>query len=485
MSAETAALHDHQIRHEINLLYVGITRAPQDLILYDGPRLSALWGAPVFEDLVHRSSDLAFLDEAWRTASSPRDWKRQGDYFMEHDHYRAAAECYRNAELLDLAARAKALDYGKSKKYLEAAQCWLETGEERLAAENFERAGRPGLAYPLWERLREKEHAAECRISHLEAEHLFADAAEQREARREYDKAIENWRRSDRHDRLAALLERLKKWPDAARAYRAAKDFENAARLFLKAKDSANAAACLEDAGQFARAAQIWQKLRKPAERLRCVTRCGDPLALAELFEELGKRDQAMECYRRAMSPGLRSRFEAELQAKPRGKAAQARRAIRLELLGVKGAGAAWSKAGDAARAAQAFKKDHEYYEAARCFLKLGQGLDAAVMFALSPEDRSRGSRQLLSCARRINRTHGFVALEAQARLMQKAKEYHAAAALFRAGYRPVEAAECLVMAGEIRDALDVYRGLRDIESVIKLSLRTRDISSALWRFPT
>ena len=480
LNAETAALHDHQIRHEINLLYVGITRAQQDLILYDGPRISAIWASPMFEDLVHRSSDMTFLDEAWRATSSPEDWKRQGDYFMEHGHFRAAADCFRNADRPDLMARAKAMDYGKSKEFIEAAKCWLEVGEDRLAAENFERGARPGLAQPVWERLGEKARAAECWIGHLEAEARFAEAAELREARREFDKAIEDWRRADRQDRLAALLERLKRWADAARAFRAARDFENATRLFLKVRDAVSAAACLEDAGQFPRAAQIWKRLRRPADRLRCLTRSGDPVPLGELHEECSKWDQASECYRRALGPELRARFDAELQAKPRRRTDHARRALRMELLGVRGAGAEWSKAGHADRAAQAFKKDHEYHEAARHFQKLGQRLDAAAMYAMSPEDRERGSKDLHRCTRRIIRDQGYPALETLARSLRKAKEYKAAAAIFHESYRSVEAAECLVMAGDIENALHEYGRARDVASIVQCALKTDEIPKGI-----
>ncbi len=480
LSAETAALHDQQIRHEINLLYVGITRAQQDLILFDGPSASAIWTSPLFQDLVHRSSDLTFLDKAWRTTSSPQDWQRQGEYFMEHDHYRAAAECFRNADRTDLMARAKAMEFSKSKEFVEAAGCWLEVGEDRLAAEDYERAGRPGLAYPVWERLGEKERATECRIGYLETEARFTEAAELREARHEYDKALEDWRKADRPDRLAVLMERLKKLPDAARVYRAARDYENAIRLFLKIRDFTSAAACLEDAGQFAQAAQIWKKLRRPGDRLRCLTLGGDAVALAELHEELRKWDPAIECYRRALTPELRARFEEELQAKPAGKVGHARRAIRMELLEVKGAGKEWSQAGIITRAAHAHRKDHEYYEAARQFEKLGQLLDAAAMYAMSPEDQGRNSQDLHRCVRRVISVHGYPALEAVARSLRKAREYRAAAAVWEKCRLPLEAAECLMQAGDIEKALRAYGQAHDIKSIVRVALRTQEVQAGI-----
>ncbi len=43
LRADIARHHDALVRHEINLLYVGITRAQQNLILYDGPVPSMIW----------------------------------------------------------------------------------------------------------------------------------------------------------------------------------------------------------------------------------------------------------------------------------------------------------------------------------------------------------------------------------------------------------------------------------------------------------
>ncbi|RPI24152.1 MAG: hypothetical protein EHM61_17905, partial [Acidobacteria bacterium] len=295
LSGDAARLHDAHIRHEINLLYVGITRAQRDLILYDGPDASSIWSSPLFEDLIHRSSSMAFIDEAWRATSSPADWERQGDYFMEFEHYRAAAECYRNAELPDRMARARALAAEKQKDFESAAGWWDKAGEPRHAAESYERAGKPGLALPLWDKLGERKRADDCRVLQLEVDGRFAEAAVAREERKELERAVENWSKARRHDREAELWERLKNRTKAAQAYLKARDFANAARLYLKLGRKEEAARCLEDAGQFETAMDLWGKLKMPDQLLRCAIRSGDPLLIGAAHESRGEWKQAVE----------------------------------------------------------------------------------------------------------------------------------------------------------------------------------------------
>ena len=131
-AGEAARLHDHQIRHEINVLCVGNTRAQQDLILYDGPEASPLWNSPVLSDHILGSRTLEFLDETWRATSAPEDRVRQGDCFLEHEHYRAAAECCRNGGRHELGAWALALVHEKTREFEAAARCWLKALLELL-----------------------------------------------------------------------------------------------------------------------------------------------------------------------------------------------------------------------------------------------------------------------------------------------------------------------------------------------------------------
>jgi DNA helicase-2/ATP-dependent DNA helicase PcrA len=85
------------IKHELNLLYVAVTRARNTLIIYDGSAPADIWETTQLQDLVYRTSESDALTGAWQYISSPSEWKEQGDYFFKREFYSAAVECYKNA----------------------------------------------------------------------------------------------------------------------------------------------------------------------------------------------------------------------------------------------------------------------------------------------------------------------------------------------------------------------------------------------------
>ncbi len=489
LSEDGARLHDAQIRHEINLLYVGMTRAQQDLILYDGPVPSPIWASSLFEELIHRSTSMDFIDEAWRATSSPADWKRQGDYFMDFEHYRAAAECYRNAERRDLMARARAMGAEKQKDLASAAAWWDEAGEPRRAAECYELARKPGLAVPIWQRLGEPERAEDCRVLQLEADGRFADAAEAREGRREFDAAIEDWVKARRPDREAKLWERLRNPAKAAPAYARARDFESAARLYLKLRQPAEAARCLEDAGQFEDALRIWGKLKMPDELLRCAARSGDAIAIGGAHETRGEWKLALEAYRRVKEASRPAAWKAEAELPSRGKAGQARRAIRLELLGLPGAAEAWKKAGEIELAAIAARRDGDFHAAGKLFARQGRHLDAAGMYARSPQDRAVGFRALRNSYWNSFRVGaqpaGHEAWLALARSLRSSKEFEAAAAVYGVLRMRPEVAACLAKCGKIEEAIGLWLDACSFDSVFQYLAETGEYRAAAPLFET
>ena len=89
------SLHPH-LKHELNLLYVAVTRARNTLVIYDGDAPSRVWGLDGLRDMLYRTSEKVALSEIWQTASTPEEWEKQGDYFFEREYYPAAMECYKN-----------------------------------------------------------------------------------------------------------------------------------------------------------------------------------------------------------------------------------------------------------------------------------------------------------------------------------------------------------------------------------------------------
>ncbi|HXK59905.1 MAG TPA: UvrD-helicase domain-containing protein [Acidobacteriota bacterium] len=470
LSGDVERLHDAQIRHEINLLYVGITRAQKDLILYDGPVPSPIWSSPLFEDLIHRSSSLAFVDEAWRTTSSPADWERQGDYFMDFEHYRAAAECYRNADLPQRMAHARALAAEKVKDFETAAGWWDKAGEPRRAAEDYERAGKQGLALPIWQKLGEQERAEDCRLLLLEEEGHFAEAATAREKRKEYEKAIENWRKAGCYDREAKLWEKLKNPAKAVQAYVKARDFQSAAKLYLKLRRKEDAARCLEDGGRFAAAMDLWRKLKMPDELLRCAKHSRDPLLIGEAHEHRSEWRQAVESYRRSRDPERRERWQAEAALPAQTRRAYARKAVRLELLEAKGAGEAWLKAGELELAAEAFGREGDFDMAGKLYARRKRFLDAAAMYVRSPNDRAAGYKALEDCYWRSRSRSTHISSDVWAGLarnLRHSKEFEAAAAIYSVLRMHEDAGACLVQAGRIEDGFNRWLEWGYYESLV------------------
>jgi tetratricopeptide (TPR) repeat protein len=465
LSEDTARLHDAHVRHEINLLYVGITRAQQDLILYDGPTPSTIWSAPLFADLVHRSGSTDFIDEAWRATRSPADWERQGDYFMDFEHYRAAAECYRNAERPDRMARARALAAEKQKEFASAADWWEKAGEPRRTAESYEKAGQPGLARPIWQEIGDRNRAEDCRVRQLELDGSYAEAAAAREKRKEFEKAIENWRKARRPDCEARLWEKLKKPVKAAEAYTRANDFANAARIYLKLRRKPEAARCLEQAGRFEEALELWRRLKKPDDLLRCAGKSGNALAIGDAHESRGEWKLALEAYRRSKDQKRRAQWMAQSILPAKGRSGYARKAIRLELLGHEGAAEAWVKSGEYELAALAYRREGNFQAAGNCFVKLDRHVEAAGMYARSPEDRAAGFKALRRCFRRSGSSGrwgrwGMLPAEewvALARSLRSSKEFDAAAAVYSVLHIKDEEAACLLQGGRIEEALQLW----------------------------
>jgi ATP-dependent exoDNAse (exonuclease V) beta subunit len=159
--------HHPHIRHEINLLYVAVTRARNTLVVYDGPRPADVWEVDELEGLLFRTGRAGELDTAWRRVSTLAEWKEQGDYF-------------------------------------------------------FERAGDPERALALWERLGEEERARRCRAVLHESRGEYEDAAAELEKLGDLEGALRCWERAGNH------LEVARRHLAAGRVQEAALGFEKA-----------------------------------------------------------------------------------------------------------------------------------------------------------------------------------------------------------------------------------------------------------------
>ena len=61
------------IRHELNLLYVAVTRARNTLVIWDGETVSPIWGIESLAKHVYRSPDAAAVTTIWQRVSTPAE----------------------------------------------------------------------------------------------------------------------------------------------------------------------------------------------------------------------------------------------------------------------------------------------------------------------------------------------------------------------------------------------------------------------------
>ncbi len=290
------------LRHEINLLYVAITRARNILIVYDPG--GEIWDLPELDELLFPTSDPEALAQLWHRVSSPKEWADQGDYFLEREYYPAALECYKNAGRLDRAEIAQAFVWEQRKKFQEAAPLFEKHGYWPQAGACFERSGLWEPALRIWEKLKDREKMALCRIALYEQRGDHDLAAEEWLRRKEIVKALENWRKAGNYQRLGEYLAADKKYSEAAEAFVAGRLYDQAAALFKKLKKLNRAADLFYQAGNWAEAAVLYKRLKNPARLLECYVKGGDDYRAALLYEKGGDLAGAMEAFTRFARTG-------------------------------------------------------------------------------------------------------------------------------------------------------------------------------------
>jgi len=255
------SIHSSKIRHEINLLYVAITRAQKDLLIYDGYHPSIVWNSDQLKDFVFFSGDPEYINNIWFTISTPEEWKSQGDYFFDRSHYKAAVECYKNAEALDKFEMAKAYLNEAEGNYGEAAVYFELNEEPERAARNYEKANLISDAFRLWNKLQNKDKIKEYQIKVLEAEGSYSELSSIYFAMKDFSKAAEYAIKSGDLERAAKIYEsKLKKYELAANCFEKAANLEKAAGNYAKLKKYDTAAGLYQKAGNLKKAEQYWKK---------------------------------------------------------------------------------------------------------------------------------------------------------------------------------------------------------------------------------
>ncbi|MFP4036274.1 MAG: UvrD-helicase domain-containing protein, partial [Desulfobacteraceae bacterium] len=373
------------IRHEINLLYVAVTRARNALIIYDPA--GEIWDMARFRRLLCRTEERETLSEIWQTVSTPDEWAAQGSYFFEREYYAAAAECYKNAGDGDRAELAHALALKTAGDPSAAAPLLEKHGRAREAAACYEEIERFDRALSLWETEGEKKRADLCRTALFEQQGDFDRAAEECLRFGDRERALENWLKAENHQKVGEHFVRAKDPLRAAEAFERAGDRARAADLYKKAKKSAKAAELFFKAGEVAKALPLFKKLKDREMLLRCYTALEDFYNAGLMYERDKDMDRAIQCFAKCAERSEEERRrllqEAEAYAAKRTKI---RGAIRYTALGMpqeaaplflrtgylREALAAYKETGDFLGAAEALAANKEYYGAAEVLQESG-----------------------------------------------------------------------------------------------------------------
>ena len=368
------------IRHELNLLYVAVTRARNTLVIWDGEQVSPIWGLDGLADQVYRSADAAAIDNLWQRVSTPAEWQAQGDYFMEREHYAAAEECYRNAQAATEQEVARAHRLEREGDPHAAAGVFVRLGRVPRAAEGLERAGEFPAAAGMWRRAGNEMRAMACEAKQDEAAGDYAAAAGRWQQLGVEEGVLRNWERGGEFGRLAQFYLDRKVPSEAARYLKRSGDHVRAAEQFRRAGMLSSAAEELELTGDCAAAAVLYRRLGDNDALLRCLIGAGAYHEAGLVYEKRGALEQAADCFRRyaESSPEARQDLERRL-AGIAGMRAGMRAAIRMAALGqADRAARIYLRNGHPERAGELFSAAGQHDSAARCLAQCGRFREAA-----------------------------------------------------------------------------------------------------------
>ena len=386
--------HQANIRHEINLLYVAITRAQRDLLIYDGPKPSRIWSSPRIKDQVYSTDDLSYIGEIWNVISTPGEWLQQGDYFFEREYYRAAMECYKNAGAEDLHLQARAHHAEKQQKYAEAARCFEQLGQTEKAAQHYETSGDYERALALWQKVQNKDAAFRCRLQLLEQSGAYEELADIYLRQKDYDKAYDMLVQGRLEVQAAEVsLKYLKKPMKAAMHLERARKYGEAATLQQKAGNLEHAAELYEKAKQYDRAERLWRRLKRPDRLEQLYRSTHNYLELVKIYEKDKNFDKAVRALKNAGIGTDPLAAEAEALF---GKRRYFPALIRFYLLNdYEHIAVCFFKLRNHEKAGQYYERVGELYQAGKAYRKAGLYEKAFTSFLHSPEEEQTNYQQL------------------------------------------------------------------------------------------
>ncbi|MFQ5707823.1 MAG: UvrD-helicase domain-containing protein [bacterium] len=430
-------VHRAKIKHEINLLYVAITRAQRDLLIYDGKQPSLIWNSDLIGDKIYATDDLSYIGNIWNIISTPEEWREQGDYFFEREYYKAAMECYKNAGQEMLLSKARAYEAEKRQDFHLAATYFEKIGELEKAASHFEKDEQYDKAFQLWKRLKNREQASRCHLKLLEREGRYDELAKMYLSRKDYPQAFDMLLRAKMYEMAAEVsLKHLKDLTNAAVNYEKAGRYQKAAQLYQKTKNLEKAAELFDQAKDYDSAEKLWKRLKRQDRLVSLYHKTKNYPELLRIYEKARNFDKAVGVLKK-ISTGP----ELQTQATDLFKNRKYFHAlIRFYILNdYPNTAECYFKLKNYAEAGHYYELTDNPFQAALAYQKAKDYRAAFVNFLQSEEDRQNDFAR----AKRISRRIIFPKIEETAKKFYKQKRYVPAAVCFALTYNYVQAGIC------------------------------------------
>jgi tetratricopeptide (TPR) repeat protein len=295
----------------LQYLYVGATRARRHLAIYEGPLPHPLWTDERFRGRLEHGAPES-LSHVFQATASPAEWEKEGDYFLEHGHWRQAAECFRRAARSDKETAALACASEAREDLAAALSLWSRLGDAARQAPLLERLGRLPEALTLYRRAGLEREARRCELRLLERDNRWSIAAAGWEEQGLHADAARCWSRAgdDRRALTAAARasEEEGSWNQAGELWLELGEHEAAVRCFQAGGDVQRAALATargcEAAGDWRRAAAAYRRAGRSEASRRCRAlaheEAGRPERSAPLWEKLGETDRAVAAFAQA-----------------------------------------------------------------------------------------------------------------------------------------------------------------------------------------
>lgn len=446
-------VHQAHIRHEINLLYVGITRSQRDLLIYDGPLASVIWQSEPIRDHVYITEDRDFIRGMWEVVTSPGEWEQQGRYFFEREFYKAAAECFKNAGNTAGHTRALAHHSRQTGDFLQAALYFEQLPEKADAAECYEKAGQYKKALVLWEGLNQNKRVSRLRPRVLEQEGRFAEAGRLYLEKGKFNEALACFKRAKEYRQMADIyLEHLEDEKKAAQYYEEARDFEKAALLYLRLNMEDKAAELYFRNKNYAKAEALWKENQNTKQLIELYKETGRDEELLALYEKDENFEKAVKYLRSRKMDETALRKEAD-QMFEQGEYFKA--VIRFHVLEDPGKIAdCYLKMEKYKEAAPHLEDDWDFLAAADAYYKAGDYVEAFDIYVSSegPENDFAKSREVL---KKIDNKEDLGHLGMK---FYRREDWQRAAFIFsQAGVHPAYEGLCHAFMGDREKANDIW----------------------------